>query len=80
MRPSLTFAFAIAAVSTAVSAQTPAPSRPPVDEHLLKTFTYRNVGPFRMGARTSDIAVPQQHITNPAKSAGFRYVSTTPPS
>src|SRR6266550_2216076 len=58
MRPSLTLAFAIAALSTAVSAQTPAPSRPPVDEHLLKAFTYRNVGPFRMGARTSDIAVP----------------------
>src|SRR6185436_15656823 len=29
-----------------------------VDERLLEAFTYRNVGPFRMGARTSDIAVP----------------------
>ena len=29
-----------------------------LDEKLLKAFTFRNVGPFRMGARTSDIAVP----------------------
>jgi photosystem II stability/assembly factor-like uncharacterized protein len=28
------------------------------DEGLLKAFTFRNVGPFRVGARTSDIAVP----------------------
>ena len=28
------------------------------NEDLLKAFTYRNLGPFRMGARTSDIAVP----------------------
>ena len=29
-----------------------------VDEHLLSAFTYRNLGPFRMGARVSDLAVP----------------------
>jgi photosystem II stability/assembly factor-like uncharacterized protein len=28
------------------------------DEQLLRAFTFRNLGPFRMGARTSDIAVP----------------------
>jgi len=28
------------------------------NESLLKGFTYRNIGPFRVGARTSDIAVP----------------------
>ncbi|MFZ2052637.1 MAG: hypothetical protein WAU81_00440 [Candidatus Aminicenantales bacterium] len=28
------------------------------NEDLLKAFTFRNVGPFRVGARTSDIAVP----------------------
>jgi photosystem II stability/assembly factor-like uncharacterized protein len=28
------------------------------DERLVSAFTYRNLGPFRMGARTSDIAVP----------------------
>jgi hypothetical protein len=28
------------------------------NEHLLQPFTYRNLGPFRMGARVSDIAVP----------------------
>jgi hypothetical protein len=37
-----------------------AQSRPQVDEHLLSAFTYRNVGPFRMGARTSDVAVPSK--------------------
>jgi len=31
-----------------------------VDEHVLSAFTYRNVGPFRMGARVSDIAVPSK--------------------
>ena len=38
-----------------------APSR--FNETLVSAFTYRNVGPFRMGARTSDIAVP----ASPAK-------------
>ena len=33
-----------------------APSR--FNETLVSAFAYRNVGPFRMGARTSDIAVP----------------------
>ena len=28
------------------------------NERLLQAFAYRNIGPFRMGARTSDIAVP----------------------
>ncbi len=28
------------------------------DESLVRAFTYRNLGPYRMGARTSDIAVP----------------------
>ena len=28
------------------------------NEKLLQPFQYRNMGPFRMGARTSDIAVP----------------------
>lgn len=28
------------------------------NEDLVKAFTFRNVGPFRVGARTSDIAVP----------------------
>ena len=37
-----------------------AQTRPRVDEHLLSAFTYRNLGPFRMGARVSDIAVPSK--------------------
>jgi photosystem II stability/assembly factor-like uncharacterized protein len=28
------------------------------NEDLLKAFTFRNIGPFRVGARTSDFAVP----------------------
>ena len=31
-------------------------SSDPFNEQLLRPFTYRNLGPFRMGARTSDIA------------------------
>src|SRR5262245_14004623 len=51
-------ACALAAFASAVSltAQTAPPSA--FDESLLRAFTYRNLGPFRMGARTSDIAVP----------------------
>ena len=40
-----------------------AQSQDPFNERLLAPFTYRNLGPFRMGARTSDIAVPD----SPAK-------------
>src|SRR5690349_252986 len=47
-------ALCVASVSIA-SAQTAT-----VDEHLLSAFTYRNLGPFRMGARVSDIAVPSK--------------------
>jgi hypothetical protein len=42
-----------------VAAVTPLAQAPdPFNEQLLRPFTYRNLGPFRMGARTSDIAVP----------------------
>ena len=41
-----------------------AQGRGQVDERLLSAFTYRNIGPFRMSARTSDIAVPR----NPGKA------------
>ena len=42
-----------------VAAVTPLAQAPdPFNEQLLRAFTYRNLGPFRMGARTSDIAVP----------------------
>jgi len=30
----------------------------PVDPDLLKAFTFRNMHPFRLGARIADIAVP----------------------
>ena len=30
----------------------------PFNEDLLKSFNYRNLGPYRLGARISDIAVP----------------------
>jgi photosystem II stability/assembly factor-like uncharacterized protein len=32
---------------------------PPFDSQLVAAFTYRNLGPFRMGARIADIAVPE---------------------
>src|SRR6185295_11052843 len=47
-------ALAATALTLGATAQEPGP----FDEALLKAFTFRNVGPFRMGARTSDIAVP----------------------
>jgi hypothetical protein len=50
--------LALAALLAAVSAVSPAQSRPRVDERLLSAFTYRNLGPFRMGARVSEVAVP----------------------
>jgi photosystem II stability/assembly factor-like uncharacterized protein len=55
-----TAAFVLAGINsmTVARAQNPA-----FDATLLETFTYRNLGPFRMGARTSDIAVPD----SPAK-------------
>src|ERR1044071_5100944 len=49
----------IAVLIGLASALTPrAQTADPFNEQLLRPFTYRNLGPFRMGARTSDIAVP----------------------
>jgi photosystem II stability/assembly factor-like uncharacterized protein len=48
-----TLLVAWAVLTEAATAQTPA-----FNEKLLEAFSYRNMGPFRMGARTSDIAVP----------------------
>jgi hypothetical protein len=45
-----------AGLTLAVRAQVP--NQGIFTEDLVKGFTYRNLGPFRMGARTSDIAVP----------------------
>jgi hypothetical protein len=55
-------AFAIAA-GLLPAVEPHAQSTGAFNEQLLRPFTYRNLGPFRMGARTSDIAVP----TAPAK-------------
>src|SRR5690348_9556510 len=52
MRRILLAATAVVALGSGLSAQ--------VDEHLLSAFTYRNLGPFRMGARVSDLAVPSK--------------------
>src|SRR5438105_3514134 len=48
----------VAVLVTAAVVTTPAQNRPQLDEQLLSAFTYRNLGPFRMGARVSDVAVP----------------------
>jgi photosystem II stability/assembly factor-like uncharacterized protein len=45
-------------VSLVLAPAAPARAQALFDEELVSTFTFRNVGPFRMGARTSDIAVP----------------------
>src|SRR6476659_835087 len=55
MRPLLASSIISAFLSTSGIAQ--------VDARLLEAFTYRNLGPFRMGARVADIAVP----TRPAR-------------
>jgi photosystem II stability/assembly factor-like uncharacterized protein len=47
-------------LATAFVAHLSAQEQPFVDEHLLAAFSYRNLGPFRMGARVSDIAVPSK--------------------
>src|SRR4029078_3254218 len=51
-------ALAAAAVTLGAGAGAQSGPSPAFDEKLLKGFSFRNVGPFRMGARTSDIAVP----------------------
>lgn len=45
----------------------------PITQALLRSFTYRNLGPFRMGARISDIAVPDA----PAKAHLATYYVAT---
>src|SRR5687768_18497795 len=54
--------IAVATTLMAITALTTADARAQSSElfnpKLLEAFTYRNLGPFRMGARTSDIAVP----------------------
>jgi photosystem II stability/assembly factor-like uncharacterized protein len=47
--------------SVPFTAQAPNPSV--FNEELLRPFTYRNLGPFRMGARASDLAVPAAPAT-----------------
>jgi photosystem II stability/assembly factor-like uncharacterized protein len=46
--------FAVCISGSVASAQ----NAQPFNSELVSAFTYRNMGPFRMGARTSDIAVP----------------------
>lgn len=53
-----------AAIGTAAGISAQMAAAPAFDEQLLHAFAFRNVGPFRMGARTSAIAVP----TAPAKA------------
>jgi len=54
MRSRLVLA-ALAVLGAAGLAAQPGPA---FDEHLLEALTFRNLGPFRMGARISDVAVP----------------------
>jgi hypothetical protein len=54
-------AMVLAGLTFTTWAQSPADL---FDERLVQAFQYRNIDPFRMGARTSDIAVPD----SPAKA------------
>src|SRR5262245_47272930 len=65
IKPSAIAAIAAMAIGVGlVAAVVPkAQTADPFNEQLLRPFSYRNLGPFRMGARTSDIAVP----ASPAK-------------
>ena len=63
-RPLLAFAFSVLAIGSGFTLLARGQVANPFNEHLVSAFTYRNVGPFRMGARTSDIAVP----ASPAKA------------
>src|ERR1041384_2575154 len=57
------FRALVAALAVLLSpARGRAQPRPAVDEHLLSAFTYRNLGPFRMGARVADVAVPAKPL------------------
>ena len=56
--------IALTATAMAAPGAAQSPQQPPAgfDAALLSSFTYRNVGPFRMSARVSDIAVPDAPI------------------
>jgi hypothetical protein len=59
MRARLVFAgLCILLAALALRESPAAQSQDVFNERLLAPFAYRNLGPFRMGARTSDIAVP----------------------
>ncbi|HEX2456576.1 MAG TPA: hypothetical protein VHI99_22955 [Vicinamibacterales bacterium] len=61
---SVTAAAILVAAGLTWTTRAQGPAEDPFNERLLQAFSYRNVGPFRMGARTSDIAVP----SSPAKA------------
>jgi len=46
------------AAGLAIGAGPRAASQTPFNEDLLKAFSYRNIGPFRMQVRVADIAIP----------------------
>jgi len=68
---------AVAATAIAVAALVPveavAQARESFDERLLEAFSFRNIGPFRMGARISDLAVP----ASPAKDHLYTFYVAT---
>ncbi len=63
----------IVAFYSILAAGVPAQSQDLFNEDLIKSFTYRNIGPFRLGARTSDFAVPD----SPAKDHLYTYYVAT---
>jgi photosystem II stability/assembly factor-like uncharacterized protein len=64
MRITQALATAVAVAGLASSAGTSARQADAFNAQLLEAFAYRNLGPFRMGARISDIAVPASPARN----------------
>src|SRR6188768_3690618 len=63
MKARIVFAGLCVLVAALVLRESPAAQSQDVfSERLLAPFAYRNLGPFRMGARTSDIAVPDSPV------------------
>ncbi len=61
MRPKNAIAAAIV-IAAGLTAATRMNAQNLFNEQLLKAFTYRNLGPFRMQARIADIAVPASPV------------------
>lgn len=65
--------YLVAVALLILTGSLPAQAQARLTEELLEALTYRNVGPFRMGARISDIAAPAA----PAKDHRYTFYVAT---